>query len=342
MATTQTLLSATTEYLAFLLHRGDALNTRKQRQIALNQLYHAAGDIQIRNITMAHIDKMLSSGKWEPSTYNNKIIHLRAFFKWSRTMGYANRDHDPTAMFRMRKIPNKIRNRIPVQDWPQLFDAAENPIETMMLATGLFLFLRGSEQQGIRVKHVDLANHEIQIYRQKTSEWDTMPISTELAGYMRAHLTWLAERGYAEPDHHLIPQPTRPRPVKQADGHYRYVPGMQDVDPTRGVVRPHAHVKRVLARCGYATFQEGEHTLRRSGARAYFDQLVASGYDGALRRVQAMLGHRNSLMTERYLGLDLDRSTRNDDIAGQLLFPGVFGPQANVVHLDVRKTREVK
>ena len=34
-----------------------------------------------------------------------------------------------------------------------------------------------------------------------------------------------------------------------------------------------------------------------------------------------MLGHSTSLITETYLGLDLDRRQRNEDIAGNRMFP---------------------
>jgi hypothetical protein len=66
---------------------------------------------------------------------------------------------------------------------------------------------------------------------------------------------------------------------------------------------------------------EGCHTLRRSGARALFDDLVErGGYDGVLRHVSAMLHHKSTLMTERYLGLDVDVKKRNDLIRGKKMY----------------------
>lgn len=72
------------------------------------------------------------------------------------------------------------------------------------------------------------------------------------------------------------------------------------------------------------------HVLRRSGARALFDRLRHEGYDGALRRVQAMLGHSSGTITETYLGLDVERVQRNEMLAGKPMFPDL--PRAGTLH----------
>ena len=86
-------------------------------------------------------------------------------------------------------------------------------------------------------------------------------------------------------------------------------------------MKPYDSDKRPLARIGYSDKGSGEHTLRSSGARALFQRLREEGYDGALRRVSAMLGHKSVLMTERYLGLQLEKTQRNELLAGQVMFP---------------------
>lgn len=106
------------------------------------------------------------------------------------------------------------------------------------------------------------------------------------------------------------------------------------LDHNRPFGNPHITVQRVLKRAGYPHFKEGQHTLRRSGARAYFDALVEQGYDGALRRVQSMLGHAHANMTERYLGIDLDRKKRNDDLRGVSMFPSL--QDGNVINVVKR------
>jgi integrase len=96
---------------------------------------------------------------------------------------------------------------------------------------------------------------------------------------------------------------------------------LADLRPENRVTHPYRAVQRALAVMGYETHKEGEHTLRRSGARALFDTLREQGYDGALMRVSSMLGHRDTRVTEHYIGLSLERTQRNAMFAGQPMFP---------------------
>ena len=103
--------------------------------------------------------------------------------------------------------------------------------------------------------------------------------------------------------------------------------------------RPHRYVQRTLVKFGIPirdeegkSLHEGVHTLRRSGARALFDELVdRGGYDGVLRLVAAMLHHKSTQMTERYLGLDVDTKKRNDLLRGERMF--AEPDKSNVVEL---------
>ena len=67
----------------------------------------------------------------------------------------------------------------------------------------------------------------------------------------------------------------------------------------------------------------GLHVLRRSSARARFDEMVNLGYDGALRRVSAWLHHSSVTITEIYLGLELDRAQRDEETKGKVMFPSL-------------------
>jgi site-specific recombinase XerD len=144
-----------------------------------------------------------------------------------------------------------------------------------------------------------------------------MPISFELGGYLRQHLTYLAEHGFTDPENYLISG----RKQLARNSKMQFIGGTGALDATKPLYAPHVVVQRIMARAGYPVLKEGEHTLRRSGARAYFDQLVENGYDGALKRVQSMLGHRNASSTERYIGLNPERLARNRDLRGKPMFP---------------------
>lgn len=284
---------------------------------AINLMRLALGDVTVSGIDGRSMDAVFASYVWSQSTRNQKISYYRAFFGWCRSRRYLPSEVDPLFGYRKLRVPEVDRTRIPRSEWSRLFASCVSVQERVIVATGLYLFLRASEQQGIQVQHVHLDDCQVEIYRVKTRQWDTMPISSELDPFLRAQLTSLAELFPLRPDHYLIPG--RFRDLKRSPSG-QLLAGTGSVNPDRPFTHPHRAIQRILARAGYPTLGEGEHTLRRSGARAYFDELAGSGYDGALRRVQSMLGHSSSAITERYLGLDLDRRSRNQSLRGKPMF----------------------
>jgi len=294
-----------------------AQGTIRGQQCAIAQLISVAGDVRLDNVTSRHVDLLFARMQWAPTTRNNRIGQLRAFFSWARASKNMSALNDPMATWRQQAPPETERLRIPFAKWGMLFDVAKHPQERIVLATGLYLFLRASEQQALRLKDVDLSSNRILVWRSKTKQHDWMPISSELDVELRRWLTWLAETHAPNDEHFLIC--ARRKDSKRENNRWgvSYL-----VNPERPLHKPSLVVQRILKRAGFEVEKgQGEHTLRRSGARAYFDSLVDQGYDGALRRVQAMLGHRHSLMTEHYLGLNIDRELRNKALAGQPMFP---------------------
>jgi integrase len=312
------LSQAAREYAKHCEAKGLAEGTIRSRLSSLAVLQAVIGDMHVSRITGQMVDDMFSHYAWSRGTRNNRVSHLRAFFGWCRSRRYAPTDSDPMFGYRMRPVPEVQRTRIPRAEWSRVVDACISPHERVIVATGLYLFLRASEQQAIQIQHIHLDDCEIDIYRQKTRQWDTMPIPLELDPFIREQMTWLSSQFTLEPHHFLIPGRFRDL-HREANG--RLIKGTGSLNPDKPLTHVHRSVQRILQRAGYPTAGEGEHTLRRSGARAYFDMLASSGYDGALRRVQAMLGHRSSGMTEVYLGLDIDRRKRNTELRGKPMFP---------------------
>lgn len=312
---TKRLADARIEYQQHNLARGLSPSTVRVQGDALNLFERVVGNLWLREIGPHHADRVFSSYSWGTSTRNNRIGQYRAFFRWAKARNYT--DQDPMFGWRAQRVPDQQRERIPRAEWPRVFAACLHPQEEIVIATGLYLFLRVSEMQALQLQHVHLSESLIDVWRPKTKQWDSMPISAELDPYLRRWMTYLAELGYTSPDHYLVG--TRKRDLDITAG-FGAVAGTGTVDATRPLTQPSRTVRRVLERSGYYAKQEGGHTLRRSGARAYFDELVGNGYDGALRRVQSMLGHSHSIMTERYLGLDLDRQQRNQDLRGKPMF----------------------
>jgi integrase len=313
------LFQASDEFLEHCSDRGLEPTSVAAYTTTMNALMDVVGNIEVNRLSSKHVGAVFSARRWKAVTRNTRLSQMKTFFAWSRARGYMHRDSDPAFGWRNLKVPVVLRQQIPVSEWGYLFDNCIHPHERIVIATGLFLFLRASEQKRIQMKHIRLDDGEIDIHRVKGKAWDTMPITLELGQHLRSYLTYLSESVELQPDHYLIGR--RGRPLK--DDQNRWIAGTGTVNPELPLAVPHAVVKRVLDRAGYPTYFEGEHTLRRSGARAYFDTLVDMGYDGALRRVQSMLGHAQSGMTERYLGLDLDRRARNADLKGKAMFPAL-------------------
>lgn len=306
------------EYLAHLRARDLAESTIRGRALSLRELDRTAGSVAIWNLGSRQLDAVFSKHPdWSPGTRNNRLSHYKSFFKWARARGYMHRDSDPAFGYKFAKVPTGDRLRIPVSEWPRLGAACELPRERIVIALGLYLFLRSSEVRGIQLKHLNLSSFEMDVNRRKTRDRDVMPMSQELGEELRTYLTWYSENLGSDPNFYLVPA------SRVQAGPNGFVKGSIQYDPSKPYAEVHDIVKKVLHRAGYPVHGQGNHTLRRSGARAYFDALVEAGYDGALRRVQSMLGHAKAEMTERYLGLELDRHRRNFALAGKPMFPSL-------------------
>lgn len=311
------------QFEQFQIARKMAPGTIRNRVSHLLQLQSVSGDIYLDELQAWHFDQLFQERNWAPRTMNVRLSTYQLFLKWCRGRGFMDGNVDPLVGWRRAKVPDQERIRIPVQQWPSLFAATITPLERIVLASGLYLFLRVSEQQCIQLKHLHLDQPKplVDIWRPKTKVWDSMPITSELEPFIREQLTWMSLRGHTlTKDSYLIPY--RLKRFDRSEDGSRWVPESQWIDPARPFTHGHRVVQNVLDRVGFRSLKgEGGHTLRRSGARAYFDSLTEIGYDGALREVQSMLGHTSSIHTETYLGLDIDRAKRNERLAGKPMFP---------------------
>lgn len=321
-----TVEAAAAEWVEHARSMGLKPGTVKARRDAMTPLVRRHGKQTVASVQHVHLDRLFAAQQWSPATRNARLGHYRNFFAWCRARGYMPLHHDPLFGWGYLKKPPTVKLRVPLQEWPRLFNACETPIERVVIATGLFLFLRASEQRKLQIKHFDLQNNLVDVYRVKTETFDTMPIPEELLPYIREYLTWYSAQVALTGEHYLLPARTKAKTVGQ-----RFVKGTGELVPTKALDRIHLVVQDVLGRAGYETYKQGEHTLRRSGARAYFDELVGNGYDGALREVQIMLGHDLASTTEVYIGKTLDQERRNNRLAGKLMFPSA--QNAKIVHL---------
>lgn len=306
------------EYLQFRRTEGYKPNTVHVDNIALSRLIKIAGDLPVKQVTVRHVDMVyewMTERKLAASTVNVATACMRAFFRWSIDRGYRPEGSNPALGRRYRPREAKPMPRVPLAQFPALLDAARTPRDRMFISLGLYTMGRKTELTGIQVKHLDLDSEEIELYISKTNAYDRMPVSKEL----RRELTrWMpiyeAECGPLQPDWYLTPAVQGGKHLP-ATGY--------PLKPWKEMVSAEDAVKYALDKIGVTGFRTGCHVLRRSAARAMFDELVSLGYDGSLRIVSAWLHHHSVVMTERYLGLDLDRANRDGVAKGELMFPSL-------------------
>lgn len=303
---------------AYLLWRGQegfAKNTVRNDRSGLHYLQAVVPTgIHVSEITRDHVRAALEEAEKTRTAASINAIHatMSAFFKWCRIMRHAPLDHDPLLGIRYRRVGKKDFPRLSPQEFGPFLDAAHSPRDRILGALGLYLFLRGSEAVSLRVRDVKLDAGTIGVTVWKTKDYDIMPISRELDRELRA---WFIEYqkacGPLQPDWYLAPS-------YQAS---RFNPKLV---PTNRVSRPEDVIKRNLTTLGWDdTYWQGFHLLRRSGARAWFDELSNLAIDHGLRIVSAHLHHSSIAMTERYLGLTADRAKRDRLLKGEEMFPSV-------------------
>lgn len=313
------------EFISSRKAQGKAPSTVKQDGYNLRRLLVDTGNIYVANLHHAHIDKHFGSHpEWGVAHRSGKIRSFRVFFAWATRRKYF-RGYDPLGEYKAgRRQSNEDKLRLPRDRFGELLDAAPHPRDRVFLALGLYLFLRPGETVLLKVGDVHLDQGDITVDVPKTHDQDLMPITIDLDVELRRWLTfYTAECGLPQPHWYLVPSKTGALRAPVTGG--RFSP---DNVISEGRLRPEIPMsapgrvaRRALANLGLYAPGEGGHTLRRSGARAYFDYLVdEKGYDGALRQVSAMLHHSSTTTTEWYLGLTLDRHKRNSQLKGRWMY----------------------
>lgn len=320
---TKLFSDAIDEWLGHLRAKGLAHNSVRTHETPLRRALTLIGNIYVSNIHPHHIDSLFSHYGWAPKTRNLYLGNYRMFFAYCRRHGWMPKDYDPTETWRMMKVPRQEMPRIGIEDFPRVLEAATDPRDRAVVALGLFTFCRASEIQTLKIRDLDFQANTVDIYRHKTREADTLPMVTELKVEM---VRWLNEYralvGELQPEWFLVPAKD---PLPMAWNHTlgRLAPTGEPspLRPTQAMTHPYRAAQRPLHAIGVDGKGVGGHVLRRSGARCLFDRLRHEGYDGALRRVQAMLGHSKASITEHYLGLEVERVQRNELLAGKPMFP---------------------
>jgi integrase len=323
---------------------GLSVNTRRAARSACRRFLASTGNIQARYVSTRHIDDFfatrVASGV-SGGTLNNDLTHLRLLFDYAVDLRLV-----PTSPLRHRRRVRQGAHpmrRLPATRFGDLLDACSDPRDRALVALGLYLWLRQGDITALRIRDVSLQLGDVATMIAKTGKSDVLPVSTELDAELRRWLTAYAlECGPLRPDWFLVP--ARSRPIPERDNGGRIDRTTSVLRPTLRMTKPERVVKRALESLGFdlrdgdgRSRRDGMHTLRRSAARAKFDELADGGYDGALRVVQSMLGHSSSRQTEVYLGLELDKAKRDELIRGKDMF---HVDRSNVVQFQGREVTE--
>ena len=295
--------------------QGIAEGTIKTYRQSVGHLIAHSGDRPIQSYTPHDIDLManaLSDMGNQDSTINRITDNLSAIFKWAIWVGDLKVTRNPVQGRRRRPVRPKERLRIPLESFGPLLAQEGHERDRILIAVGLMMFLRQSELAALRIRDVDMNENVIYVYVKKTNEADRMTIPQELRPFMRSWLTYYSQEvGPLKPDYYLIPAKTR-------------ITEGSTLKPDSKMNKIAQIVKAWLERGGFEMDEgEGCHTLRRSGALAYFRALSDRGVDDALRIVMSMLHHKQVSTTEIYLGLKSEAERRNKILDGQPMFPGL-------------------
>lgn len=326
---------AMTDYLALRSSQDLSRQTLANEKGVLRRFLTVNGNIYLHNVSQRHVVRHFeeASKTRKPASLRLDNTVLKGFFEWARQTRRMATDNDPMYGRRQPRLTRRERQRVHVSQFDRLLQeaGAQDPRNRALVAVLLYLLLRDQDAARIRVGDVDLNARSVHCYISKSRIEDNMPMFLELEDELREWLalysTYVAEE-YGRPlrpSDYLIPlrRPvvsSRDSQGKITKWEFVYVPD-QKVGKSRSVVKP------ALEAIGFPlidedgqSLYEGAHTLRRSGARAKFDQLCALGYDKSLRIVQALLHHSSMEITERYIGITADKRERDEIIRGRPMY----------------------
>lgn len=300
----------------------------------------AGGNLYMDSFRDSHVDDTLAElGKTNaPRSLANHFHTMNSFFRWCVETGRIKRH--PMAGMKPPEFTVRERNRLEVSKFPGLLDAAQFPRDRFLMAMGLYTLGRTVEILSCRIgdiKH-DLRRIKMDVAKVRGRMrvgTDLKPITIELQDEIDR---WLIEYsrmfGKLEDDWYLVPTRTQGQPLRVSRNGDPSAPGAIMINwnyiPTGrcGKATPKQIVQEALEAVGFPTratdgtaLGEGMHTLRRSGARARYDAKRWMGHDNAIRHVQMLLNHANAGMTEHYIGINLDKIERDEELMDDYMYP---------------------
>ncbi|WP_158542940.1 tyrosine-type recombinase/integrase [Phytoactinopolyspora halophila] len=286
--------------------------TYKTAWCVVKNFVNVAGDIYASNLQPKHVEAWLgaNSDSWKPATKQMYVARIGHFQRWLKSRGYIDPLTDIIEDFRHLKTSRGQQLFVPSSRFDELLDVAERQCarDRALVALGLYSLVRRSEMINIRWGDIE---ERISIYRTKTDDVDSLPISKYLEPELnrwRSHLCRLLQITAPDPRWPVICALQNKDPRAASDETYV---------PDRAFMNPGRRVWTALTTLGYTDKGLGTHTLRRSGAHAMLDELIEKGVgqDMALIIVKEMLGHADVSMTMTYLNWRAHRRKRDEIVA---------------------------
>lgn len=336
----QELSPAIEDFAGHRASLGIAKTTLKSERVVLRKFLTITGNILVESVQEVHIDTYFTTAARTRSARSLGVdtTVLRTFFSWAERTKRLGRNGNPMAFRRPPKYAPREWRGITVSKVPALLDSAKSPRDRILLATACFLMGRSVEFQQLRISNVRLDTGDVSYQIPKTFKTDLLPISEEYDEELRRWLrAYTEECGPLDPNWYLIPAQSQSR----LQGYRLVAP--QHLLPTRPVKSTHRIAQYALEAVGYPVrdetgklLNEGMHTIRRSMARALYEQLRDEGDPQPVETVRAMLNHSTEAQTRGYIGLQSEREHRDARIKGRAMFPSLRG--SNVVRLEVKQS----
>lgn len=326
---TQTLQEAWNDYRRHSTSMGRSPNTIKGRETSVRAFLRDYGDRKLHLVHDNHIDEYFLGASKTRSPRSMCLSHwiLVGFYRYCVDTGRLKPQQNVMRYREAPKFETRDMVRIPVHKWSHLVALADqsDPRDRMLVTLGLYTLLRDQEMAPLTIGDVDLSAGTIRARITKSRTTDMVAIPADLDYELRRwYSRYQADVGPLTNDMLLLPNIAKVRGRGERGqwlmGERAYLPA-SPIDKCARMVTP------LFEKMGYETVGAdgkstgmGAHTLRRSGARAYYDNFVTRERADALRIVQTMLHHNSAEMTQHYIGLREDRQTRDQLVRGVTIF----------------------
>lgn len=313
--------TATRLYLEMLRHNQAGDSVRKQAASVCNRLCARYRRRQFAGITSPDLKDFLygphgiSVGMAGITQTGHRTV-LRKFFTHGYEAGW-RKDllpiPGPSVSSTKASGPVTPTLRLTVDELFLLLERSPHPMLRGMLAVAMNTALRVSDVRKIQIR--DLTSTGLAVVILKTGRHDLIPATLDLDEEMHRYLTWYTDTlgvTLRDSDAYLFPG------FVQERGRVCY-DRVQSPDHPIGYDWARRRLSALYEACGLDV-EPGDswHTIRRSVARIYFDGLRGEiSRDHALRQTAALLGHRSTMTTEVYLGVEAEKEARDESLRGK-------------------------